>query len=58
MSKLWLGVCSIGGVLVCSGDGKVVVSQTLNARLQVAYDTALPVVKPVLFNQQGSKHTD
>jgi len=48
----------IGGVLVCSGDGKVVVSQTLNARLQVAYDTALPVVKPVLFNQQGSKHTD
>merc|ERR1711871_695648 len=48
----------IGGVLVSSMDGKVVVSQTLNARLQVAYDTALPVVKPVLFNQQGSKHTD
>merc|ERR1711907_282028 len=48
----------IGGVLVSSMDGKVVVSQTLNARLQIAYDTALPVVKPVLFNQQGSKHTD
>merc|ERR1711934_146132 len=48
----------IGGVLVSSMDGKVIVSQTLNARLQVAYDTALPVIKPVLFNQQGSKHTD
>merc|ERR1711939_43938 len=48
----------IGGVLVASPDGKVVVSQTLNSRLQVAYDTALPVIKPVLFNQQGSKHTD
>merc|ERR1711934_326796 len=47
----------IGGVLVSSMDGKVIVSQTLNARLQVAYDTALPVIKPVLFNQQGSKHS-
>jgi len=47
----------IGGVLVFSDDGKVVVSQSLNARLQVAYDTALPVIKPVLFNQGGSKHT-
>jgi len=48
----------IGGVLVTSPDGKIVCSQTLNSRLQVAYDTSLPVVKPVLFNQQGSKHTD
>jgi len=47
----------VGGVLVCSEDGKVVVSQTLNARLQVVYDTALPVFKPKLFNQLGSKHT-
>jgi len=47
----------IGGITVASEDGKVVVSQTLNARLQVAYDTAMPVIKPVLFNQQGSKHT-
>jgi len=47
----------IGGVLVTSEDGKVVVSQTLNARLQVVYDTALPVLKPQLFNQLGSKHT-
>jgi len=47
----------VGGVQVCSEDGKVVVSQTLNARLQVVYDTALPVFKPMLFNQLGSKHT-
>jgi len=48
----------IGGVQVCSTDGKIVVSQTLNSRLQVAYDTASPCTKPLLFNQQGSKHTD
>jgi len=47
----------LGGVVVTSPDGKVVVSNLLNSRLQVAYDTALPVIKPVLFNQQGSKHT-
>lgn len=48
----------IGGVIVTSADGKVQVSQTFNARLQVAYETAFPVVKPLLFNQLGSKHTD
>jgi len=47
----------IGGVLVTSPDGKVVVSQTLNSRLQICYDTAFPVIKPMLFNQLGSKHT-
>lgn len=40
-----------------STDKKIVVSQTLNSRLQVAYDTSLPIIKPKLFNQQGSKHT-
>lgn len=48
----------IGGVIIVSPDGKIKCSQTLNSRLQVAYDTALPCVKPVLFNQLGSKHTD
>jgi len=48
----------IGGVVVTSADGKIKCFQTLNSRLQVAYDTALPCIKPVLFNQQGSKHTD
>ena len=32
------------------------VNQTLNSRLQVAYDNALPAIKPMLFNQLGSKH--
>jgi len=48
----------IGGVQVCSTDGKIIVAQTLNSRLQVAYDTSSPCTKPLLFNQQGSKHTD
>merc|ERR1711934_824101 len=46
----------IGGVLVQSDDGKIMVNQTLNSRLQVAYDNALPAIKPMLFNQLGSKH--
>merc|ERR1711934_552425 len=44
----------IGGVHVLAPDGKVCVSQTLNARLQVAFDTSFPVIKPLLFNQGGS----
>merc|ERR1711907_480864 len=47
----------LGGVLVTSEDGKIVVNQTLNSRLQTAYDTALPCIKPALFNTGGSKHT-
>ena len=49
--------CSCGGILITSEDGKIVCNQTLNSRLQVAYDTALPCIKPTLFNQLGSKHT-
>merc|ERR1711934_1177395 len=47
----------IGGVHVLAPDGKVCVPQTLNARLQVAFDTSFPVIKPLLFNQGGSKNT-
>merc|ERR1712070_1260741 len=47
----------IGGVVIASPDNKVFVNQTLNGRLQVAYETALPVIKPKLFNQMGSKHS-
>jgi len=47
-----------GGVMVTSMDGKITVSQSLNARLQIAYDTAFPIVKPLLFSQSGSKHVE
>jgi len=48
----------LGGVIVYTMDGKIRCSQTLNSRLQVAYDATFPIIKPILFNKSGSKHVE
>lgn len=56
MTSYLLVVCSLGGVILSNDDGSVVVDQTFNARLAVCFERAVPVVKPMLFGEGGSKH--
>ena len=37
-------------------DDTVIVDQTFNARLNVCMERAIPIVKPILFGEGGSKH--
>ena len=41
--------CSCGGVVVTSGDGKIVCSNTLDERLQIAYTQNLPMIRGTFF---------
>merc|ERR1712166_104542 len=46
----------LGGVILSNGDNTVIVDQTFNARLNVCMERAIPIVKPILFGEGGSKH--
>ena len=41
--------CSCGGVVVTSADGKIVCSNTLDERLQIAYMQNLPMIRGSFF---------
>ena len=41
--------CSCGGIVVTSGDGRIVCSNTLDERLKISYQQNLPVVREQLF---------
>ena len=42
-------LCSSGGVVVTSADGRVVVSNTLDQRVHIAYEANLPDIRNKLF---------
>jgi V-type H+-transporting ATPase subunit E len=42
--------CS-GGVTLLSGGGRIVVENTFQSRLQIAYEQNLPVIRSVLFSE-------
>ena len=42
-------LCSSGGVVVTSADGRVVVSDTLDQRVHIAYEANLPDIRNKLF---------
>ena len=46
--------CSVGGVVVTSTDGRVVCNNTLDARLEIAYQQNLPAVRAVLFGKEAA----
>ena len=45
--------CSCGGVVVTSGDGKIVCSNTLDERLQIAYTQNLPMIRGTFFGVEA-----
>lgn len=42
-------MCSTGGVVVTSANGKIVCSNTLDDRLRITYAQLLSVIRSVLF---------
>jgi hypothetical protein len=42
-------LCSSGGVVVTSADGRIVCSNTLDHRVHIAYEANLPDVRGKLF---------
>jgi V-type H+-transporting ATPase subunit E len=46
---LLLLLCSSGGVVVTSADGRIVVSNTLDHRVHIAYEANLPDIRGKLF---------
>jgi V-type H+-transporting ATPase subunit E len=44
-----LPCCSSGGVVVTSADGRIVVSNTLDHRVHIAYEANLPDIRGKLF---------
>merc|ERR1711988_468246 len=51
-----VGFGCLGGVILTNDDETVVVDQTFNARLATCFERAVPMIKPVLFGEGGSKH--
>jgi V-type H+-transporting ATPase subunit E len=46
--------CSSGGVVVTSADGRIVVSNTLDHRVHIAYEANLPDIRGKLFGVVAS----
>ena len=49
LSGMGVMSCSCGGIVVTSGDGRIVCSNTLDERLKISYQQNLPVVREQLF---------
>ena len=47
-------MCSCGGLVVTSADGKIVISNTLDDRLRISYAQNLPSVRGVLFGDAAN----
>jgi vacuolar-type H+-ATPase subunit E/Vma4 len=45
-----LDLCSLGGVLVTSSNGRIVVNNTLDARLRIVEEEQLPTIRARLFD--------
>lgn len=42
--------CSLGGVVVISPDGRIVVNNTLDSRLKIVEEEQLPAIRGQLFD--------
>jgi V-type H+-transporting ATPase subunit E len=47
-------MCSMGGVVVTSTDGRIVVNNTLDARLRIVKEEQLPAIRAKLFGVEES----
>ena len=50
--------CSAGGVVVASGDGKIVCSNTIDERLKIAYAQNLPMIRGTFFGIEAPVRED
>lgn len=44
--------CSLGGVVVTSTDGRIVVNNTLDTRLRIVEEQQLPAIREMLFGNE------
>ncbi len=49
---------SCGGVVVASGDGKIVCSNTIDERLRIAYAQNLPMIRGSFFGVEAPVRED
>ncbi len=47
--------CSTGGVVIVSGSGKIEISNTFEARLELLKDSALPAMRKALFGDNPNR---
>lgn len=45
-------MCSMGGVVVTSLDGRIVVNNTLDARMKIVEGEQLPAIRASLFDNE------
>ena len=52
-ADLYMVLCSCGGVVVSSKDGRIVCANTIDERLKIAYGQNLPMIRGTFFGVEA-----